>query len=82
MVIIIKSKFRSIRQAVQSSMDRQFLTVVFESLYLHITIIIDEAILINFVSQEAFVLISKKIYLERLAEVTCLVFMSYSIYEG
>ena len=63
-------------------MDRKLLTVVFESLYLHITIIIDEAILINFVSQEAFVLISKKIYLEGLAEVTCLVFMSYSIYEG
>jgi hypothetical protein len=82
MVTIIKSKFRSIRQAVQSSMDRQLLTVVFESLYLHITIIIDEEILIDFVSQEAFVLIGKKIYLERLAEVTCLVFMSYSIHEG
>ena len=82
MATIIESTIRSIKQAIQGAMDRQLLIIVFKSFYLYSIIIINEKIIINFVSEEMFVLISKKLYLERFAKITCLVFMSYSIHKG
>ena len=82
MATIIESTIRSIRQGIQGAMDRQLLIIVFKSFYLYSIIIINEKIIINFVSKEMFVLISKKLYLKRFAKITCLVFMSYSIHKG